>query len=228
MRRGNKPLKDGSIQNAKPRHSHIKFIPLAGICIFIVLYIIAATVYDGGNQLDQNSKGFSILHNYWCDLLNDKAQNGKPNASRPLAISGMIIICTSLIFFWYYLPEAFNTDKFKKATIRIPGIISMITGMLIFTDLHDDAITCSGFFGGIAFIATCFGLYKSKWYKIFWLGILCLLLGVITFTIYKTREGLLILPMIQKITLLLCLTWVAIITVQVKRPPCGETNIVMP
>jgi hypothetical protein len=148
--------------------------------------------------------------------LNKKAQNGEINTSRSIAVAAMIIICTSLIFFWYYLPRVFNISRLNKTIITVSGIISMFFGMLIFTNFHDNAITYSGFFGGIAFLATFFGLYKSKWYKIFWLGILCMILGVITFAIYKTREGLIILPMIQKITLLFCLAWITIIDFKMK------------
>ena len=196
---------------------YIPFIPLIGICVFILLYIIAAMVYPGGDYLNHNSKGFSILHNYWCDLLNEKAQNGETNTSRVYAVTAMIMLFTSLIFFWYYLPKAFQISSLNKSIIRISGIISMVIGMFIFTSYHNEAITYSGFFGGIAFISTFVGLYKSKWYKIFGLGIFCLILGAITFTIYKTREGIIILPMIQKITLLLCLTWIATIDLNIKR-----------
>jgi hypothetical protein len=201
----------------KHLNSYIKLLPLAGICIFILLYIVAAFVYPGGNYLDLNSEGFSILHNYWCDLLNGKAQNGEINTSRPFAITAMIILCTSLMVFWYYVPKAFSIGTLYKAAISISGIISMIIGMFIFTSYHGEAITYAGLFGGIAFIITFFGLYKSRWYKLFWLGIFCLVLGAVTFTIYKTRAGLIILPMIQKVTLLLCLVWIAIIDERMKR-----------
>jgi hypothetical protein len=201
----------------KPSNSYIQLIPLFGICIFILLYIIAAIVYPGGNYLDPNSKGFSILHNYWCDLLNVKAQNGDPNSSRVFAVTATIVLCTSLIFFWYYLPYSFRISRINRTVIRVSGIVSMVIAMFIFTSYHNEAITYSGFFGGIAFIATFLGLYKSKWNKLFGLGVLCLVMGAITFAIYKTREGIIILPMIQKITLLLCLVWIAIINVYMRR-----------
>lgn len=195
---------------------NIRLIPLAGICLFILLYIYAALVYPGGNYLEPNSHGFSILHNYWCDLLNEKAQNGQDNPSSPIAITAMIILCVSLTVFWYYLPQAFDVNKLNKATIRIAGIISMIIAMFIFTTFHDSALSYSGFFGGIAFVATLVGLYKSKRFKECAFGLLCLLLGIITFTIYKTREGLIILPLIQKVTLLLCLAWIVLLDFQIR------------
>ena len=182
--------------------------------MFIVFFIIAALLYPGGNYLDKTTTGFSILHNYWCDLLNPLSHNDQPNPSRPYAITATIILCSSLIVFWSYIPMAFDTTKFNKFTIQIAGTIGMLTGMLIFTRFHSEAITFAGLFGGIAFIATFMGLYKTKWYKLFWFGIVCLVLGIITFTIYKTRIALIILPMIQKVTLGLCLIWIIAIDIR--------------
>jgi hypothetical protein len=78
-------------------------------------------------------------------------------------------------------------------------------------------INFSGFFGGIAFVATFFGLYKTKWYKLIWFGIFCLVMGTITIIIYKSRVGLIYLPSIQKATLMLCLTWIAAIDIYMKK-----------
>jgi hypothetical protein len=185
--------------------------------MFVLLYIIAAVVYPGGNQFNQNSKGFSVLHNYWCDLLNIKAQNGEANTSRPYAIAATIIVCASLVFFWYYVSKAFPVSAMFRSAILIPGITSMLVAMFIVTGYHDEAIAYSGFLGGVAFMATFYAIYKAKLYKVFGLGILCLVLGAITFGIYKTRTGLVILPMIQKTTLLLCLLWITIINMKMKK-----------
>jgi hypothetical protein len=196
---------------------YIKLIPIAGIILFILFFIIAAFIYPGGNYLDKTTTGFSMLHNYWCDLLNPLTHNDKPNPSTPYAITATIILCSSLIVFWYYAPMAFDTTRFNKLTIQVAGTIGMLTGMLIFTRFHSEAITFAGLFGGIAFIATFMGLYKTRWYKLFWMGIVCLLLGIITFTIYKTRFAIIILPMIQKVTLGLCLTWIIAIDIKMRK-----------
>ena len=93
----------------------------------------------------------------------------------------------------------------------------MIVSRFIFTSYHEEVITYAGFFGGLAFLTTFIGLYKSRWYILMLQGVICLVFGVITFAIYKTREALFILPMIQKITLLLCLTWIALIDFKFRR-----------
>ncbi|HEV7621655.1 MAG TPA: hypothetical protein VGO09_07980, partial [Flavisolibacter sp.] len=50
--------------------------PVFGSFAFIILYIIATIYYPGGSQANNVSKGFSWVHNYWCNLLNEKAING--------------------------------------------------------------------------------------------------------------------------------------------------------
>ena len=66
--------------------------PLLGALIFIFLYIAATFLYPGGSDFNPLSKGFSWQHNYWCNLLNEEAINGKYNAARPIAIAGMFVL----------------------------------------------------------------------------------------------------------------------------------------
>lgn len=196
---------------------YIKLIPLTGIALFVLLFLIAASKYPGGNYLDKTTTSFSILHNYWCDLLNPLSHNGHTNPATPYAVAATIILCSSLIVFWFYVPAALNTSSVNKLIIQIAGTIGMLIGMLIFTRFHSNAITFAGLFGGIAFIATFIGLYRSKWFKMFWLGIFCLFLGVVTFTVYKTRFAIIILPMIQKVTLAFCLSWITLIDLRMRK-----------
>ncbi|MFN7116301.1 MAG: hypothetical protein ACK4TA_05840, partial [Saprospiraceae bacterium] len=57
----------------------LRLTPLVGIVLFLVLYIVAAFYYPGGSNADHSAKGFSIVHNYWCDLLAIGAKNGQIN-----------------------------------------------------------------------------------------------------------------------------------------------------
>lgn len=74
-------------------------IPFTGILLFILLYLLAALLYPGGSQVNSNSKGFSWLNNYWCNLLNYKAINGEYNAGRNAANFGMFILAATLSVF---------------------------------------------------------------------------------------------------------------------------------
>src|SRR5829696_8591889 len=82
--------------------------PLAGIMLFVILYIFAAILYPGGSQADKRSIGFSWLNNYWCNLVNEKAINGQVNIAQPLAIFAMFILGLSLAVFWYQFAGAMN------------------------------------------------------------------------------------------------------------------------
>jgi len=79
--------------------------PLFGTLLFTCLYFIATLFYPGGSQADKNSKGFSWTNNYWCNLLNENAMNGQHNAARPIAITAMLVLCTTLMIFWVHLSK---------------------------------------------------------------------------------------------------------------------------
>ena len=85
--------------------------PLAGIFLFLILYIIAAWLYPGGSKVDPQASGFSVLHNYWCDLFDVVAYNGSANPSRPIALIAMIILTGSFALLWYVLPRLFTVSS---------------------------------------------------------------------------------------------------------------------
>ena len=49
------------------------------IVTFIVALAAAALVYPGGSWTDADARGFSLLRNFWCDLLRSQAINGADN-----------------------------------------------------------------------------------------------------------------------------------------------------
>ncbi len=92
-----------------------------GVFIFIVLYFIAAFLYPGGSTADKASGSFSLLNNYWFDLLSYKAKGGENNISRPIAITAMVVLCLSLSVFWYHLPQLLIINLFTKTSSGIVG-----------------------------------------------------------------------------------------------------------
>ncbi len=145
-------------------------LPLYGIFLFFLLYVVAASLYAGGSQVDKTAKGFSLMHNYWCDLLADKAQNDESNAAQPIAISAFL-----------------------------------------FTNYHDMVINIGGGLGVIALVLTFINLYESKFYKLFFVGILCLILCILNYFIYETKIYLSLLAITQKISFVLFLGWLGVI-----------------
>jgi glucan phosphoethanolaminetransferase (alkaline phosphatase superfamily) len=187
-------------------------IPLVGCCLFILLYIIAAFLYPGGSDADEHSTGFSILHNYWCELLNARSRNGVYNPGSPVAMWAMGVLCFSLAIFWWIVPRLFVPNPWYKILIAYAGIISMLITPFISSQHHDLVINLASIFGVIALLATFTALYKGGWYKLLALGIFCLLLIGLNNYIYYTGQDLHTLPVLQKVTFLLVMTWMGIIT----------------
>lgn len=187
--------------------------PLAGIGLFFLLYLLAATLYPGGSQANSTAKGFSWLHNYWCNLLNQKAINGQPNAARPVAIAGMLVLCFSMAAFWWLFAQL----NFKNTWLKVmqySGIISAITGTFLFTSYHDWIINLSGILAIFAFAGTFIGLYKNGWKSMFWFGMLNIALIALNNFIYYSTGLLYMLPVVQKITFLSFLLWIGIINIK--------------
>lgn len=189
--------------------------PVYGGVLFVLLYITAALLYPGGSQQYPHAKGFSWIHNYWCNLLNYEAINGAHNTARPVAIAAMIVLCISLAAFWYYFPACTDLPAWFRKAIRISGVAGMAIALLLFANLyHDAVINIAGIAALVALLGTAIGIYRNKWYGLFWFGIICALLIGVNNYIYYTGSGLLYLPVIQKITFLCFLLWICLINIK--------------
>jgi len=192
-------------------------LPLAGICIFTVLYIAAAFLYPGGNEYDESAKGFSWQNNYWCELLNNYAENKEINSARPVAIFAMAVLAFSLVLFWYHVPKLFNFQSYVNITIRSAGILSMAVLPFLFTGSHDAVINIAGTLGITSMILVQAGLFKIRFYRLFFLGIICIILCLINNYIYYTKNWLPYLPVIQKITFIFFLSWFGCLNIQLYK-----------
>jgi hypothetical protein len=189
---------------------YLLLVPVAGAVLFLFFYYIATLHYPGGSQADKASKGFSWLHNYWCNLLNETAINEQPNAGRPYAMAGMLLLCLSLGWFWYCFPLYMSFKTSHRITMQLSGVSSMCIAFFIFTNLHDLIINAAALLALIALAGTFIGLYKMKWWKLFLFGLFNMSLVAVNNWLYY-GGGLLYLPVVQKITFLLFLLWVCLV-----------------
>ncbi len=187
------------------------FAPLFGILLYILLYVIATLFYPGGNQVNKNSKGFSWTQNYWCNLLNENAINGQHNSARPIALTAMLVLCISLATFWYIFPKQIFKKKSNKLIIQISGFISVTIGIFLFTVFHDYIINIATGFGLIALTGTFIGLYKIKWFNLFWMGLFTIILIAVNNLLYYNPKLIWYLPVVQKITFAYFLLWIGLI-----------------
>lgn len=183
-------------------------IPLAGIPVFVVLYLVAAQLYPGGHPADPHATGFSWLHNYWCNLLNKKALNGQWNPGKPVAVSGMIVLCISMAAFWFCYPVKRVVSRHLQWAIRICGPAAMLTALFITVFDHDTVTNLASLLGLIAVTGTMVNLYRTDQLFLFLYGLLNLLLTGINNLFYYTPSLLYWLPLVQKISFVAVLGWI--------------------
>lgn len=193
-------------------------IPVFGTMLFVVLYVVATYFYPGGSQVDKHSIGFSWANNYWCNLLNEPAINGQPNPAKPIAMTGMLVLCLTLSFFWFLFPRHIRVGKFGNPAVQISGILAMTIAFFLFTNIDHDLVTnLASIFGLIATVGTFIGLYKARWYALFVFGCLNLLLVGLNNYVYNTNALIVYLPIIQKISFATFLIWICSIDIKVYR-----------
>ena len=196
---------------------YLKLLPTIGIILYVFLYIFSASLYPGGSQAALNSKGFDWINNYWCNLLNVEAMNGQLNPARPYAITAMIILCFSMALFFYLFPKFFFVSKFWKNATQFSGVIAMTFAVLIFTDYHDLMTSLASVFGLIALIGIFVGLAKNKSTRYLLAGVFCIFLMAINNYIYYSKQFLVALPLIQKITFAIVMVWVIALNLKFTR-----------
>ncbi|MBK8485198.1 MAG: hypothetical protein IPL31_12885 [Saprospiraceae bacterium] len=190
-------------------------IPIFGAFIFIILYVFASFLYPGGCQVSKNSIGFSWTNNYWCNLLNENGINGQYNPAKPIAMLGMLVLSLTLSFFWILFPIHFSTKR-MALTIQISGTLAMIIPLFLFSNLNHDIVTnLAAIFGIIASIGTFIVLYKAKWYWLFVFGLLNILLVGLNNYVYHSKELIVYLPVIQKISFAIFLIWICCLCINI-------------
>lgn len=188
-----------------------------GVCLFILLYFIAASLYPGGSQADKTTSTFSWVNNYWCDLLSERAKNGQNNSARLIAVLSWVILCFSISVFWYFLPQLLLLTAKGKKTIRVCGIGAMMVAVFLFTSLHDVVIQVGGVLGFIAFIITFAGFYKNRMYGLFYTGLFCVALMGLNYYIMVAGGLSFYLPVVQKITFIIVLLWILFVNRKLYR-----------
>ena len=192
--------------------------PVLGIMLFIVFYIVATLFYPGGSQVDRNSIGFSWAHNYWCNLLNENAIDGSHNPAKPIAMTWMFVLCVSLISFWFLFTRYTKIGKIINLVIQFSGTLAMMIAFFLFTSLDHDLVTnLASLFGLIAMAGTFIGLYRAKCYLLFMFGLFNLLLVGMNNYFYYSKELIMYLPIIQKISFTSFLTWICSIDIHLYR-----------
>ena len=192
--------------------------PVFGSVLFIILYIIAAFRYPGGSAIDKTAAGFSLINNYWCNLLDERSINGEFNTGRLFAVAAMIVLCVALSIFWIVFPRQVALMKYHRLIIQVTGVGAMAGSFLLYTDLdHDLVINSSSFLGFIATIGTIVALFKIRLNPLFIYGIFNVFLIALNNYLYYAKGMIVYLPVVQKISFLAFLLWFCLVSIKLYR-----------
>lgn len=192
---------------------NVLLLPLFGMLLFVLLYILAALQYPGGSWLMPQQIGFSFQNNYLCDLLDQNAINGELNSARYFARSSLTVLCLSLVLIWYYLPNLFKGKNLNKNVMWLSGMAALVATAFLSSGAHDRTVRIAGFLAVIAFL-TCFvELLRARHIKLFISGICCLVIFLVNYYIYETGLYIRLLPVIQKITFICFIIWFVMLDV---------------
>ncbi len=200
--------------NTKQR---LALIIYAGVTLFAILYFYSSMLYPGGSQNDLEAAGFNWFHNYWCDLMGEKAANGLQNPGANYAITALLSLCISMAVFFVLFSKTLVKNLTWKRIIIVSGIISMFNAVLIFSDWHNIMIISSSIFAFIALTGVVRTFYLSSLRNYQWSALFILLVLLVLNVMYYTSYGLYYLPFMQKLAMLFILIWVVSFSMLLSR-----------
>lgn len=191
-----------------------KIVPVFGFFIFAILFAFATVIYPGGTSDDHTLRKYSWTENYICDLSHDEALNGDKNSAQIIYITAMTVLCLSITILIIQFAYQYAFSRFLKTALNISGIGFIITALILFTKFHDNVVHLALLFSLCANIFVLINLYKIRWLLIFSFGIFCSFLLMMNYYIFLSKLLIDFLPIIQKITLLMFLSWLSLIAFQ--------------
>lgn len=203
-----------------------KYLVLLGVASALSLLFISTLFYPGGSQHDEHSVGFRWQHNYLSNLLNPVAVNGEHNAAQPWAIAGLLCLCIAVAVFFIRFAEKLPS-KHAERVVKYAGAGAMLCAVFTATPYHDAAVMICGTLLQLSIFYITVFMFKSRLHFLKILSVLGLSLLYVCSFIYYTRIFLEFLPIVQKVSLLLQLTWVLALEYGVRRadfsPESSET-----
>jgi hypothetical protein len=202
-----------------------QLLPLAGMVLFVLFYLIAADRYPGGSWAYPSQEGFSWADNYLCDLLDTRAVNGELNPGRHWARAALGVLCAGLLLLWYQLPGLMNASPLLKTLVRLSSAAAFGTTVFLSAGTHDLTVRLAGVFGLVALLSAVAGLWQNGRRGMSLLGGWCIGIFLLNYAIYESGGFIQALPGIQKITFASFLAWFAWMDMALLRlPPVANSR----
>lgn len=191
------------------RMAYRRLLPLAGMALFVVFYLLAAWRYPGGSWVEPAREGFSFRYNYLCDLLDTRAVGGALNAGRYWARASLGVLCAGLCYLWLHLPALSGGPSWNRHLMRLSALAALGTTVFLSAGTHDVTVRIAGSFGGLALVSAIAGLWLGGRRGSALFGTWCLAVFLLNYALYETGSYLRALPLIQKVTFLSFIGWFA-------------------
>lgn len=189
--------------------------------LFAALMAAAALLYPGGSWTDTDASGFSLLRNFWCDLLRSQAINGHDNpAAKALASAAFAALGVALWLHWRL--AALVLPRIRQLWVAWLGRLSALAlGAMVALPsdrhplLHGAVALAGGALGiscAVACVATGFRGERALSFRRC-SGAAALLLGVLNALLYVHAEygggeETVWHPLVQKLATVALLGWI--------------------
>lgn len=204
-----KSMKTQTLSASPARFTQLAgYLPLLAIGLFVVIYMLSASLYPGGSQADLTHEGFDWVHNYWCNLTKVNSMNGALNPARPYAITGLVTLCVGLGIFFYQFGATFSFGNVWRRSVQVCGVLAAGFGAMVFTPYHDLMTILASGFGFLTILGVMVGITQNKFRFFQWAGGVCLFLLALNNYIYFSKDFIVTLPLLQKFTFLIILLWI--------------------
>ncbi len=214
--------------------ARLRFVAiLASVGGFVALETVAMSLYPGGTWWDAKARGHRFWQNFLCDLEWRVALNGVPNpVGSRLAEAAMLLLVLGLAPFWLDVPRLFAPrQRLSGAAVRYLGLLSVAATIAVvfmpserFGALHGMMVIVAGIPGltaaGLAVRGLALGEPRPR--VAAFLGGSMLGFALADFVLYVSHwvghtEGTPVVAAIQKVALMLLLTWMGVVAIRVRR-----------
>lgn len=185
--------------------------------LYLIVFTITATQYEGGSINVPEGSGYSFFHNFLCDVTASSIHGGEVNTARDLGIVAHLLLSFTMISFFYLLPEIFSVRNRNTQLVRSFGMLTMTVFILMFTRHHDLIVTITGILGSVALLPFFIEMHKQPASGLKRLAYLCYALSIVVFFIFQTKWGFYYLPLLQKIAFVIDAWWVIWVSLIVWR-----------
>ena len=207
-------------------------LSLVGLAVFCAAMLAGAWLYPGGSWRHPQSDGFSVIENFWCDLLREPAHNGAANRwSVRLGTLGFVALGLALAPFWLEVSRLLPEPRAKL--LRVCGVASAAATSLValvpsdrFPHLHAPVALAAGGLGlfcGVSLARFAFEQRRTwPWLAATSLFLLCAAtvnLALYTWVAYFHGPETVLLPAVQKLATVGLLAWMAAALVVSARLP---------